>query len=118
MSGRNVYGFCDNNCKFLVFTREEVLSLLQQAIDNGSLLNIDADYAAIEKIRNTNGGGEVKFWVGTESEFNALDPLPTASLFIPRRGTDGTIYVCLDDSAVAALPTTPLSADKIKRICD
>ncbi len=117
MSGVTVYGFCENNCRFPIYTREEVLSLLQQAINDGSLLNIDAEYAAITKILDTNGGADVKFWTGTESEFNALDPMPAVSRFIPRRGIDGTIYICLDDSAVDALPTTPLTAEDIKSIC-
>ena len=114
---RNVYGFCDDNCRFLVYTREEVLSLLQQAINDGSLLNIDADYAAIKKIADGNGGDNITFWTGTEAQFNALDPKPAVAHFIPRRGTDGTIYICLDDSAVAALPTEPLTAEDIAAIC-
>lgn len=114
---RNVYGFCDDNCKFLVYTREEVLSLLQQAIEDGSLQNIDADYAAIKAIIDSNGGDNIVFWTGTESEFNALDPAPAVSRFIPRRGTDGTIYICIDDSAVGALPTEPLTAEEIVLIC-
>lgn len=117
MSELIVYGVCDCNNKYPVYTREQFLSILQQAINDGSLLNIDAEFAAIEKIIDTNGGAAVKFWTGTESEFNALDPLPKVSRFIPRRGIDGTIYICIDDSAVDALPTTPLDAVDIKRIC-
>lgn len=112
-----VYGVCDCNNKYPVYTREQVLSLLQQAIDDGSLLNIDAEYAAIQKIVDGNGGANIKFWTGTEAEFNALDPLPAVSHFIPRRGIDGTIYICLDDSHIGALPTTPLTAEEIKSIC-
>ena len=101
----NVYGVCDNNCKHPVYTREEVLSLLQQAINNGSLLNIDADYAAIKQIVSDNGGANVKFWTGTEAEFNALDPAPAVGHFIPRRAEDGTIYICIDDTTISSLPT-------------
>lgn len=113
----NVYGVCDNNCKHPVYTREQVLSLLQQAINDGALYNIDADYAAIKKIVSDNGGADVKFWTGTEAEFNALDPKPTTFAFIPRRAEDGTIYICIDDSAVASLPTAPISAETIRAIC-
>lgn len=117
MSERIVYGFCDDNCKFPVYTREEVLSLLQQAINDGSLLNIDAEYAAIQKIVDGNGGDNITFWTGTEAEFNALDPAPIITHFIPRRGADGKIYICLDDSAVTALPSEPLTAEDIVAIC-
>lgn len=113
----NVYGVCSNNCKYPVFTREQVLSLLQQAIIDGSLLNVDADYAAIRKIVSDNGGADVKFWTGTEAEFNALDPKPTVRNFIPRRAEDGTIYICIDDSAVGNLPKEPISAEAIAAIC-
>ena len=117
MSELTVYGVCENNCRFPVFTREQVLAILQQAINDGSLLNIDADFAAIEKIVDGNGGANIKFWTGTEAEFNALEPAPDVGLFIPRRGSDGTIYICLDDSNVAALPTTPMTVETVRRIC-
>ena len=115
---RNVWGFCDDNCKFLVYTREEVLSLLQQAINDGSLQNIDPEYAAIKKIVDSNGGDNITFWTGTEAEFNALDPKPAISYFIPRRGSDGTIYICLDDSHINSLPTTEMTAERVLEICD
>lgn len=113
----NVYGICDNNCKHPVYTREEVLSILQQAINDGSLLNIDAEYAAIKKVLDINGGAAVRFWTGTEAEFNALDPMPEIHHIIPRRGMDGTIYLCIDDSGLSGLPTEPLTAESIRAIC-
>ena len=113
----NVYGFCDNNCKHLVFTREEVLSLLRQAIEEQSLAGIDPELAAVKKLMDTNGGSNIVFWTGTEAEFNALDPAPTTARFIPRRGTDGMIYICVDDSAPTVLPTEPLTAEEIAAIC-
>ena len=113
----NIYGVCDNNCKHLVYTREEVLSLLRQAIEDQSLLNVDAEFAAIKKIIDINGGENVVFWTGTEAEFNALDPAPTISRFIPRRGLDGTIYICIDDTGLNNLPTQPITSARIKEIC-
>ena len=103
--GVNVYGICDNNCKHPVYTREEVLAILQQAINDGTLQNIDADAAAIKKVMSENGGADVKFWTGTEAEFNALDPAPNATFFIPRRAADGTVYICIDDTKISSMPT-------------
>lgn len=114
----NIYAFCDNNCKHLVYTREEVLSLLQQAINDGSLKNIDADYAAVKSVVDSNAGSDITFWTGTEAEFNALNPVPKVNHFIPRRGEDGKIYICIDDTSISNLPTTPYSADEIKAMCD
>ena len=113
----NIYGVCDNNCKHLVYTREEVLALLQQAINDQSLLNIDADFAAIKKIIDINGGEAVRFWTGTEAEFNALDPQPQISRFIPRRGLDGTVYICIDDTGLSNLPTQPITSARLREIC-
>ena len=114
---RTVYGLCENNCRFPVYTREEVLSLLQQAINDGNLLNVDPTLAAIKKVLDINGGADVVFWTGTEAEFNALDPAPDVARFIPRRGADGTIYICIDDTGLSNLPTEAMSAEKIKEIC-
>lgn len=113
-----VYGVCDNNCKHPVYTQEEVLAILQQAINDGTLSNIDADYAAIKKIIDINGGSDVKFWTGTEAEFNALGTLPDVSYFIPRRAEDGTIYICIDDSHIGAIPDKPMTADDVDAICN
>lgn len=114
----NVYGMCDNNCRYLVFTREQVLALLEQAIADGSLKNIDFEAAAVTKIADIHGGSDVKFWTGTEAEFNALSPAPSVSRFIPRRGIDGTVYICIDDSGLSNLPTEALTSLQIKAICD
>jgi len=117
MSRVDVFGLCENNCRYLVYTREEVLSLLEQAIAEGSLQNIDFEAAAVTKIVSDNGGADVSFWTGTEAQFNALDPAPTTSRFIPRRGEDGKIYICIDDSGIDALPSEPLTAEEIAAIC-
>lgn len=112
-----VYGVCETNCKYPVYTQEQVLSLLRQAIDDQSLLNIDPEYAAIKKLIDINGGEDVMIWTGTEAEFNALDPAPAASRFIPRRGLDGTIYICIDDTGLSNLPSEPITSDMIAAIC-
>lgn len=117
MDGVKVYGVCDNNCKFPVFTQEQVLSILQQAINDGSLLGVDPEYAAIKKLIDINGGEDVKIWTGTEAEYNALDPAPVVSRVIPRRGLDGTIYICIDDTGLSNLPTKPITSERIKEIC-
>jgi len=114
---RTVYGLCENNCRFPVYTREETLSLLQQAINDGNLLNVDPTLAAIKKVLDINGGADVVFWTGTEAEFNALDPLPEVMRFIPRRGADGTIYICIDDTGLSNLPSEPLTTAQINAIC-
>ena len=113
----DVYAICQNGCKYLTFTREQVLALLEQAIADGSLKNIDIDAAAVTKIKDINGGEDVTLWTGTEAAFNALDPAPVVSRIIPRRGLDGTIYFCIDDTGLSNLPSDPLTAEEIATIC-
>lgn len=112
-----VYGICDNNCKHPVYTREEVLAIIRQAIENGTLDGIDADYAAVKKLIDSNKGTAVKIWTGTEAQFNAIKPVPTVSLAILRRGADGTLYFCTDDSYIDTIPTKPMSAADVAAIC-
>lgn len=112
-----VYATCENSCRYLVYTREQVLALLEQAIADGSLKNIDVDAAAVTKIADVNGGSDVKFWTGTEAEFNTIDPAPVVSRFIPRRGADGTVYICIDDTGLSNLPTEPITSEMIAKIC-
>ena len=52
----DVYAVCGNNCRYLVYTREQVLALLEQAIADGSLRNIDIDAAEINKNINVKVG--------------------------------------------------------------
>lgn len=113
----DVYAICQNGCKYLTYTREQMLALLEQAIADGSLKNIDFEAAAVRKIKDINGGDDVVFWVGKEADFNALDPAPTTSRFIPRRGLDGTVYICIDDTGLSNLPSDPLTAEEIVSIC-
>ena len=113
----DVYAMCGNNCRYLVYTREQVLALLEQAIVDGSLKNVDFEAAAVTKIADINGGEDIAFWTGTEAEFNALDPAPTVSRFIPRRGLDGKIYICIDDTGLSNLPSEPITSERIDEIC-
>ena len=83
----NIYAFCDDNCKHLVYTREEVLALLQQAINDQSLLGIDADYAAIKKIIDINGGEDVKFWTGVDCAKTSISKKSFLSIHLCRSMT-------------------------------
>ena len=91
--------------------------MLRQAIEDQSLRDVDPDFAAIQKLVDGNGGEDVKFWTGTAAEFNALDPAPAVSRFIPRRGLDGTIYICIDDTGLNNLPSEPITSEMIAAIC-
>lgn len=70
MSDRKYYCFCDLNCKFETMTKEQILSAIAQAAENG--LVFDPDAAFVTKVKESNVGGFVTFWAGTQAQYNAL----------------------------------------------
>lgn len=98
-----VFGMCAANCKFPVYTKEQVLSILQQMIDGGSLAGVDPSQSPIVALlREENKNSALSFWVGSEAEYNALDPAPAAALVMGRIDADGKLYFCTDDSTLQA----------------
>lgn len=96
-----VYAMCANNCKYETYTREQIATILQQLIDGGSLAGIDPTLSPIVAlVRETKSNADLSFWLGTEAEYNALDPAPDAALFMGRVGADGKIYFCTDDTTL------------------
>lgn len=98
-----VFGMCAANCKFPVYTKEQVLSILQQMIDGGSLAGVDPSQSPIVALlREEHKNNTLSFWVGSEAEYNALDPAPAAALVMGRIGADGKLYFCTDDTTLQA----------------
>lgn len=71
MSDRNYYVLCEDNCKFPAMTKEQILAAIEQAISTGKIHDVDAGF--ITKIKEQNRNGALKFWVGTKTEYNAID---------------------------------------------
>ena len=98
----DVFGICKANCKWPVYTKNQILSILQQMIDAGSLQGIDpTESPIVALIREKRANGNVSFWVGTEAQFNAISPAVSASLVMARIDADGNIYLCTDDTTFA-----------------
>lgn len=82
-----------------VYTTTEVLTILQEAIDNQSLAGLDPSIApVITAVKESNGNNNITFWVGTEAEFNALGV--TAKQIFARVDATGKLYLCTDDSTL------------------
>lgn len=90
MSERKYYCFCDSNCKFETMTKEQILAAIAQAIETGTVGECDTGF--ITKVKETNGGSCITFWVGTQAEYNALDA-----------HEKNCVYIISDDSFVADL---------------
>lgn len=81
MPERTYYVLCDDNCRFEGMTKEQIISAIAQA--TGAIPEtIDVDAAFITKIKETNAGKEIKFWVGTTAQYNALQSKPLNTFYI------------------------------------
>ena len=79
------YVICDDDSKHESMTKEQILAAITQAIETGSIGNCDTGF--VTKIKETNSGEYLTFWVGTRAQYNAV------------RVKDGRcLYVISDDT--------------------
>lgn len=79
------YVLCDDDSRHESMTKEQILAAIKQAVETGTIGDCDAGF--ITKVKETNGGSYVTFWVGTRAEYNAL-------LTIQRN----CVYIITDDT--------------------
>lgn len=94
------YVLCDDNCRHESMTKEQILSAIQSAIENGSVQGTNA--VAFSKFKEICSGATKQIWVGTEAQFNALEIPPETTVSAVRIGNDGVLYLCTDDSTLGA----------------
>lgn len=73
-----VYVLCDANCKWEGMTREQILTAITQAVNEGTIGNIDTGF--VQTIKTINGQ-PLKFFVGTQAEYNTLATEAKENLF-------------------------------------
>lgn len=95
------YVICDDDCRYESMTREQILSAIEQALEQGYVS--DPDSAVFSKIKEKRANGTTQIWVGTETEFNEIESVGEVGRAIVRMGSDGTMYFCTDDSLVENL---------------
>lgn len=79
MAERNYWVMCDDNCRFPAMTKEQILAAIAEATGNAVS---GVDNAFITKIREMNASANLKFWVGTMAQFNALAEKDENTLYI------------------------------------
>lgn len=99
MSERKYYCICDSNCKFETMTKEQILAAIAQAATTG--LVYDANAAVVSKVKESNAGGSVTFWVGTQAQYNALESVEKNCMYII---TDDTYKEDVERAIENALP--------------
>lgn len=92
------YVLCDDDCRYEGMTREEILTAIEQALEQGFVS--DPDSAVFSKVKEIRANATAQIWVGTEAQFNALSPAPTVNRSVVRMGADGVLYLCTDDTTL------------------
>lgn len=85
MPDRKYYVISDDNCKFESLTKEEVLTAIAQAIESGEISDVDTGF--VTTIKETNHNVGLKFWYGTQAEYNALQSYDAETYYIIKDDT-------------------------------
>lgn len=86
MSNRKYSVICGDDCLHEGMTKEQILTAISQAANDGEIKDVDTGFVSVLKEQNKNAG--FKVWVGTTAEFNALTKKQKNCLYIK---TDDTI---------------------------
>lgn len=69
MADRKYYVLCESNCKFESMTKEQIIAAIAEATGNTPT---DIDGAFITKIKEQNKNTDMRIWVGSVAEYNAI----------------------------------------------
>lgn len=75
---RKYYVLCDSNCKFESMTKEQIFAAITQAVNERKIGDIDTGFVTTVKTIN---GTPLKFFVGTQSEYELLSASQKENLF-------------------------------------
>lgn len=89
MSERNYYVICDDNCKFESMTKEQIIAAIASATGKTPT---SIDDAFITKIKEQNRNIPLKFWIGTQAEYNAIE-----------NPEDNTFYIFTDGDELVSI---------------
>lgn len=84
----NVFVRGGNNGNYEGMTKEEILAAIAQAIQQGTVGDIDTGF--VTTIKEQNKGQGLMFWVGTTAEYEALTEKPNNVLYIRTDDTSAT----------------------------
>jgi hypothetical protein len=80
MSEKKYYCLCASNCRYETMTAEQILAAIAQAAETGMVY--DPNAAIVSKVRESNAGGSVTFWVGTMAQYNAIETKDASCMYI------------------------------------
>ena len=83
---RTYYVICEDKCLFESMTKEQIVAAIAEATGSAPT---DVDAAFITKIKEQNAGKELKFWIGTQAQYNAIaEPVEDVLYLITDNGSD------------------------------
>lgn len=86
MANTTVYVFSGDNCKFEGMTKEQVIEAITNATKGKAITDVDTGF--VTKIQEINKNAALKFWVGSTSEYNAIEQKENNCLYILSDETD------------------------------
>lgn len=101
MSTPTVYVICDKNCKFEGMTKEQIITAITQAVNEGTVGDIDAGF--ITTIKTINGV-PLQFFVGQQAAYDNLTDAEKKNVFaiITNDTTKEALNAAIDDAATKA----------------
>lgn len=98
MTERNYWVLCDDNCRFPAMTKEQIYDAIAEAT---GMTPTPVDEAFITMIKEQNANHNMKFWHGTEAQFNALEETDPDTVYVI--GTNKVKSVDALEAAVSEL---------------
>lgn len=80
MAETKVFALDEGKNAYETLTREQITSAIMQAVNEGTIGDLDAGF--ITKIQEMNKQGLLRFWIGTMAEFNALEEKDADTLYL------------------------------------
>lgn len=84
----NVYARYKNYSLGETFTKEQILDIISQAVENGAVNNVD--WGAVSTLKEINKNQPLLFWVGTTAEYEAIE-----------QKENNVLYIRTDDTSAA-----------------
>lgn len=97
---KNVYALDEGKNSWLTMTKEQILSAITQAVNEGTIGDIDTGF--VTKLKEMNESLSIQFWFGTSAEFNAI-----------AEKSANTLYVLTDDDMPSMIEELSSNVDGI-----
>lgn len=106
----------DTNKRYALYVSDGKLMMRESnGSEQSSGLDFDLDAAIIDKVKETNAGGFITFWIGTQVQYNALASKdPNCYYHITDSTRDADIYRAIEDAYRVAEQNTGLAAEAVE----